>query len=289
MVARPPSLRAVSAFEAAARHQSFSRAAEELALTHGAISHAIRGLEARLNVQLFERHGRGVSLTEPGRVFAGRVRLSLGLLAEAFETRPWVEGTRLTVSVLPSFGMRVLAPRLADFQVRHPEISLVLRAGWALADLTDGAVDVGLRYGPGGWVGVSAVRLAKETLFPVASPAVAGGLRTPGDLADRELLGHPEFPWAPWFAAAGLDWPEPRPRLTIDESVLLLDAAAAGAGVALARSMLVEADLASGRLVRPFAVEVASDYAYWFVWDPASPKQAAIGAFRDWLAASITA
>src|SRR5688572_7861780 len=112
MASRPPSLRAIAAFEAAARHQSFSRAAEELNLTHGAISHAIKGLEERLGTRLFERRARGVALTDAGRELSEKVRLSVGLLGEAFEARPWIERSDLVVSVLPNFAQRFVVPRI---------------------------------------------------------------------------------------------------------------------------------------------------------------------------------
>ena len=165
MPGRPPSLRAIAAFEAAARHQSFAKAADELNLTHGAISHAIRSLEDRLGSELFDRQGRGVALTEPGRVLAGRVRLGIGLLSDAFETRPWVERSKLVVSVLPGFATRVLVPRLERFRARHPDIELDIRANWSLAPVGEREIDIGLRYGPGGWASLSAVRLLDELVL----------------------------------------------------------------------------------------------------------------------------
>lgn len=290
MPGRPPSLRAIAAFEAAARHQSFAKAAEELNLTHGAISHAIRSLEERLGSELFERRGRGVTLTDSGRVLAGRVRLGIGLLSDAFETRPWLERSRLVVSSLPSFATHFLAPRLPRFRQRHPDIELEIGSSWGLEQIGDKRIDVGLRYGPGGWPGLSAVKLADEYLFPVVSPDYPRPLpETPEQLLDHELIGHPYFPWRVWFAAAGIDCPEPKTALSIDDSALILDAAAAGAGIALGRSLLARTDLESGRLRRLFDVELQADYSYWVVWNPVSPKLATIELFRAWLAEELAA
>ena len=288
MPGRPPSLRAIAAFEAAARHQSFAKAADELNLTHGAISHAIRSLEDRLGSELFDRQGRGVALTEPGRQLAGRVRLGIGLLSDAFETRPWVERSRLVISTLPGFATRFLVPRLDRFRARHPDIALEIRVSWSLAPVGEREIDIGLRYGPGGWAGLSAVRLLDETLFPVVSPDYPRPLpATPAELLDHDLITHPETSWRVWFAAAGIETPEPRSAITIDDSVLNLDLAAAGAGISLARALLVQADLERGRLRRLFDIEVKADYSYWMVWNPVSPKLKNIELFRAWLAEEL--
>jgi len=288
MPVRPPSLRAICAFEAAARHQSFSKAAVELNLTHGAVSHSIRGLEDRLGTCLFERGARGVILTEDGRVLAGRVRLSLGLLNDAFEARPRVERSKLVLSTLPAFASQILVPRLRTFRKRHPHIELEIKATWGLAPLNDGEADIGLRYGPGSWAGLNAAKLADETIFPVVSPAYPGAVPAdPSELHAHELIVQRELPWGPWSSAAGLDMREPGSSLAIDDSLLVLEAAEAGLGIALARSVLVAPFLRAGRLRRLFDIEVASAYSYWMVWNPASPKMASIEAFRLWIEAEL--
>ena len=284
MPGRPPSLRAIAAFEAAARHQSFAKAADELNLTHGAISHAIRSLEDRLGSELFDRQGRGVALTESGRVLAGRVRLGIGLLSDAFETKPWVERSKLVISVLPGFATRVLIPRLERFRKRYPQIELDIRANWSLAPVGEREIDVGLRYGPGGWAGLSAVKLMDEMLFPVVSPDYPRSLpSTPAELLNHDLISHPELSWRVWFAAAGIETPEPRVAVTVDDSVLMLDLVGRGVGIALGRSLISLADIEGGRLQRLFDVEVKADYSYWMVWNPVSPKLANIELFRAWL------
>jgi LysR family glycine cleavage system transcriptional activator len=169
MAVRPPSLRSIAAFEAAARHASFTRAADELNLTPGAISHAIRALEDRLGQQLFLRTGRAVKLTPAGQTLAARVRLSLGLLTDAFDAAPWRARDRLIVSTTYSIGQKILAPILIDLQEACADARLDIRCTDSLADFEDG-VDVAIRFGPGGWRGLQSRLLGSEELFPVARP-----------------------------------------------------------------------------------------------------------------------
>ena len=285
MSPRPPSLTSIATFEAAARHQSFAKAADELNLTQSAVSHAIRGLEVRLGSKLFERHGRGVLLTAEGRRFAGRVRLGINLLSEAFDLMPSLERSRLVLSVDPPFASRIVIPLLPRFRDAHPDIELDLQASSQVTGLAlKGGADIGLRYGPGGWAGLASVKLSDEYLVPVVSPSWPGSRpRAPADLAAEDLLGHVEFPWRPWFRAAGVDLSEPKCRFIFDNSVLLLDAAVAGLGIALVRRRLAEPDIRAGRLATLFDVECQHNYSYWMVWNPASPKSEAIETFRLWL------
>jgi LysR family glycine cleavage system transcriptional activator len=223
-------------------------------------------------------------------VLAGKVRLSVGLLSEAFEARPWLQRSHLVISMLPAFATRVLIPRIALFRAANPQITLDLRMSQQLVDIAGGDADIAIRYGPGRWAGVSAFKLADERVFPVVSPLYpATAPKRPEDLQHQDMIGHPEQPWRPWLAAAGLDWPEPSMPLIIDEAGLVLDAAAAGGGVALARSVLAGPDLHSGRLVRLFDIEVPAIYSYWLVWNPVSEKQDAIARFRDWLTDELAA
>ena len=282
MPVRPPSLRSVAAFEAAARHASFTKAAEELNLTPGAISHAIKGLELRLNQTLFTRNGRSVSLTADGRTLAARVRLSLALLGDAFDTAPPRARNRLVVSTLAVIAERILLPALPELKSALPDVVLDFRCSTALADF-DREVDVAIRFGPGGWRGVQSRFLGDETLFPVVSPDYNGGHwpKAPGNLADHVLIHHPESSWRLW-----LDPSDPQPDVTqnalhFDHSALVLDAAAAGQGIALARARLAEGDIRAGRLVRLFDREAPAEYSYWAVWSGSSSKQALIAGFVD--------
>ncbi|MGQ0660824.1 LysR substrate-binding domain-containing protein, partial [Sphingosinicella sp.] len=257
MPARPPSLRAISAFEAAARHQSFAKAALELNLTTSAVSHAIKGLETRLRTRLFDRAGRRVALTPEGQTLAVRVRLSLSLLGDAFDTSPWLRRDRLVVSTLSSIAGR-LAPSLGDFRRRFPDIELELRCGAALADLTADEVDVAIRFGPGGWTGLQARHLGDESLFPVASPDYRDGdlPRSIEALHGCTLIRHPESTWRLWLHPLGHNPNDFPSTLTIDDLGVALDVARRGGGVALARSWLVQDDLKAGRLVRLFDDQV---------------------------------
>ena len=192
MAPRLPPLHTLRAFEVAARQLNFSRAAAELNLTHGAISHQMKALERDLGVALFERRSRGVALTEPGRQLAASVREGLDRIARGVaELR--VHPTRsLTVSVLPAFATHWLIPRLADFNRRHPDIDINVRAGQALADFATDDVDLAVRYGEGRWPNLVAVQLAHEDVFPVCSPRFAGGRlpRTLAELAEGDAAAH---------------------------------------------------------------------------------------------------
>lgn len=292
MIANLPPLQALRAFEAAARHLSYSRAAEELSLTHGAISHHIARLEQDLGVKLFVRDGQRMILTEAGQVLVLDVRQGLKLLADAFEaarTRPRREAPRrtLNVSVLPSLAARWLVPRLARFQADRPDVEIAIRPTATLVTLdTRDGIDLAIRYGPGSWPGLRATPLMTSTVFPVCAPAFLGRhpLTEPRDLLGAPLLRSPRQKWRPWFLAAGLDAPEPEQGPIYDDSALILQAAAAGQGVALARAALAEDDLAAQRLTRLFDISIEDDYAWFLVWrEPLSCDARAHRAFRDWL------
>jgi LysR family transcriptional regulator, glycine cleavage system transcriptional activator len=273
MAVRPPSLRSIAAFEAAARHASFTKAADELNLTPGAISHAIKALEQRLGQQLFARTGRAVALTEAGRTLAARVRLSLGLLADAFDTAPWRARDRLVISTLASIAERLFLPALDRLQAAAPGMMLDFRCTTMLADF-DRDVDLAIRFGPGGWRGVQTRFLGEETLFPVVSPDYNAGdwPATQAELAGHVLIHHPESSWRLWLDPDAADPSRSGNALYIDDSLVAVEAAARGHGIALARGRLVAEDLRAGRLVRLFEREVPAEYDYWAVWSGSSPK-----------------
>ena len=281
MAVRPPSLRSIAAFEAAARHASFTRAADELNLTPGAISHAIRALEDRLDQQLFQRTGRAVKLTPAGQTLAARVRLSLGLLTDAFETVPWRAHDRLIVSTTHSIGQKILAPILPELRDRFGGARLDLRCTDSLADFEDG-IDLAIRFGPGGWSGLESRLLGHEELFPVVSPHYGRALpATQADLSGHLLIHHPESGWRLWLDPAKPDPTRSAPALHVDSTLMVLDAAASGIGIGLARSRLAAADLDSGRLVRILERAAPAEYRYWAVWNGSSPKLALISAFVE--------
>ena len=280
MPVRPPSLRSIAAFEAAARHASFTKAAEELNLTPGAVSHAIKSLELRLNQILFTRDGRSVSLTAEGRTLAARVRLSLALLGDAFDTAAPRARNRLVISTLAVIFERILLPSLDELQAALPDVVFDFRCSTALADF-DREVDLAIRFGPGGWRGVQSRYLGDEVLFPVISPDYNSGdwPKSQAELSGHVLIHHPESSWRLWLDPAE---PEPAgPALYIDHGALVLDTAAAGHGIALARARLAEGDIRAGRLVRLFDRAAPAEYSYWAVWSGSSFKQPLIEAFVE--------
>lgn len=285
MPTRLPPLASLQAFEAAVRHQSYTRAAKELALTHGAISHHIATLEERLGVRLFVRERNRMVPTEHGRMLVLKVRQALGLLERGFSRAGQGEHVTLTLSVLSSLASRWLVPRLASFVELYPNIDLHIDVRPGPADLLAGEADAAIRYGTGGWPDVQQIRLMGDELLPVCAPHYRGGAlpKTLDELASCVLLRNPWVPWEPWLHAAGSELREPRRGPVFSDSAVLLDAAAAGLGVALARRVFAEGDLQSGRLVRLFDITVADPSSYYFVWRADHPRVEAINCLREWL------
>ncbi|ATE60760.1 transcriptional regulator GcvA [Thauera sinica] len=260
---RLPPLSALRMFEAAARLGSFSRAADELFVTHGAVSHQIRALEEQLGFPLFLRQGRQVNLTPAGEELLASTNAALRQLSDTVATlRRRMNRNRLSVSVMPSFAGRWLAPRIGDFIDRHPGAEVNITATNELTDFSRDAVDVCIRWGPGGYAGVRAEVLMEDEMFPVLSPALAAGRRLdrPADLAGLPLLRSDGEDWVPWFRAAGLDWPEPSAGLMISDSGLVVQAAIEGRGVVLARRSLAALALRAGKLVRPFEIGIPASH-----------------------------
>ena len=291
MPVRIPPLQALQAFEAAARHQSYTRAAQELKLTHSAISHHVALLEGRLGLTLFRRARGRMQLTEDGRILVVRVRQALHMLERAFAKPGAAAATTLNLSVLPSLAACWLVPRLQDFIAEQPDIDLCVQPTTQLADFATDGVDVAIRYGIGAWPELQQQRFMDDAFFPVCSPAYRGGLlpRAPEELSGCTLLRNPWQPWETWFHAAGLALPEPSRGPIYTDAALLLDAAARGQGVALARRRLAEAAIEDGRLVRLFDIAVPDPQAYFLVWRADARKLEAIGALRAWLARQAAA
>ena len=283
-----PPMQALRAFEAAARAQSLTKAAEALSLTHGAISHQIKSLEASLGVRLVERAGRGIRVTEEGERLATRLRAALAEIADAVrEASERSNPRQLRVSVMPSFAARWLLPRLGSFIALRSDFDLDVRSNMALVDFRRDDTDVAIRHGFGNWPDVRSELLMGDTFFPVCSPRLAKRPARPRDLARHTLLRSDDEAWKPWFEAVGLDWPEPARGPTFNDSALMLQAAAEGQGIALARSSLVGNDLRNGVLVRLFDIDVPGPRKYYLVYPPrlaASPK---LAVFRAWLLAEI--
>lgn len=281
---RLPPLTTLRAFEAAARLGSFSRAAEEISVTHSAVSHQVRALERALGTPLFQRNGKRVSLTEAGRHLAGRVGSALREIADAARVvRRRDRGRALTVSTLPSFAARWLMPRLGRFMEQHPEIDVSLHTSVALVDLERDEVDIAIRFGKGNWPGLEALKFMDDELFPVASPGFNRGRlpRRPADLAKFRLMRSDDEFWTPWFQAAGVKIEEPQSPIFSD-SAFLLQAATDGQGIALARRSIAEDDLRAKRLVRLFDIAAPAQGANYLVW-PKDKLTANAALLRDWL------
>lgn len=276
-------LNALRAFEAAARHLNFTRAAAELCVSQGAVSHQVALLERRLGVPLFRRLPRGLALTDEGLAL-------VPVLGDAFdrigETLDRYEGGRmrevLTVGVVGTFMTGWLLPRLDRFHRAHPQVDLRLMTNNNRVDLAGEGLDHAIRFGDGAWHGTHAVPLLAAPLSPLCAPAVAARLAAPVDLARETLLrSYRPDEWPRWFEIAGA----PCPRLTgpvFDSSALMAAAALAGHGIALAPPAMFEADLAAERLVQPFAVEIALG-RYWLTRLNSRRESAAMQAFAGWL------
>ena len=282
---RLPPFFALRALEAAVRHRSYSRAAEELAVTHGAVSQQIRRLEAELAARLFERRGNAMIPTADADRLAREVRRGLDILHTAVGD---FSGTRerdpLVVSIDPQFASRWLPSRLPRLLSHAAGANVELRVEERVSDMITDGVDMGIRYGHGGWQGLEHERLIGEVLFPVCSPKVAAKHRldTPKDLATAPLLHHAFRPWSLWFEARGVAPPQQQGML-FDDSLMLYEAAAQGLGVALARAELIEADLQSGRLVRAAPGQIATSAGHYAVWRAESRKLPRVQALLDWL------
>ena len=277
-------------FEAAARHESFLNAAEELAITLGAVSRQIKALEVELAVRLFERFNRAVRLTDTGRRLATGVRQGLARMEEAVAEARGARPGPLAVTAMHSFAARWLVPRLHLFNERHPDIQVLVAASDAAVDLAREPYDIAIRFGRGPYPGFAAQKLISLFLFPVCSPRLLERtpLNHPRDLANAPLLAdvylaQAEPDWGHWLALAGapeVDW---RSGQQFSNVYLAIEAAMAGRGVALAEAALVQEELASGRLVKPFDIELLSSYSQWIITLPEKADRPDIRKFRNWL------
>jgi LysR family glycine cleavage system transcriptional activator len=288
---RPPNYAALRAFEAAARHDNFSRAADELHLTHGAISHQVRALEQELGRPLFVRTGRQVKVTSEALQFAAALARAFGDIAAAADAmRATATMQRLTVTAIPSFAARWLAPRLGGFIDLHPEIDVVLQSSGQMQDLAREGVDVGIRFGRGNYPGMVVEQLMGDVYYPVASPRYRDGALpdTPQQLAQHTLLRSVE-PWAPWLHAAGVRMAEPRGGVLFDDLSLLIRSAVDGDGVGLVRHVVAMQEIAEGKLVRLFDIAAPSPDDYYFVAPPGAANRPQVVAFRAWLFGEVAA
>ena len=285
---RLPPLSTLRSFEAAARLLSFSKAADELHVTHGAVSRAIQNLEAHLRLPLFDRKTRAIALTPAGAAYAVSVRDTLDRLAAATAMILDQQSIGvLYVSTLDSFAAKWLIPRLFRFRQQQPEIDVRLATSDRLADFVNDGIDIAVRYGRGRYGGLEAELLMSEAVTPVCSPVLQTGahpLLTPADLVHHILI-HDEFAldWSMWLQTAGIDSVDAHRGPRFHSSAHAVQAAVQGDGVILGRSALVADDLAAGRLVQPFALSLPADLGYYVVYPPQSAQRPKVRAFRDWL------
>jgi LysR family transcriptional regulator, glycine cleavage system transcriptional activator len=293
MTVRLPSLNGLRAFEAAARHLSFTQAASELNVTQTAISHQIRRLEEELGIRLFIRKNRALALTPEAREYLPGIRAAFNDLRLATDRLLRKDADNvLTISTLASLAAKWLLPRLSAFQEAHADIDVRITTSTGLVDFRSGDVDAAIRYGRGHWNGIRAEWLMADEMFPVCSPALLTGkrpLRSPEDLRDHVLLHNTNNgdDWRLWLTAAGLP-PDisKQPGITFDLILMTVQAAIDGMGVAMGRTTYVRDDIAKGRLVVPFQIALPADAGFYLVSPEGAPDSPKLRAFRQWLVAS---
>ena len=290
MALRADWLPALAAFEAAARHQNFAHAAEELHLTASAVSHHVRKLESRLGVSLFQRHARGVALTPQGRQLADSAGTALadmdGVLRSLRVSRE--ETDRVRVTTLHSLAYTWLLPRLSEFTSANPKILLSLDTEIALARFDEGGPDLGIRHGGGHWPGLTSHHLMDDALFPVASPTMPGieRITEPAQIADLPLIAdHARQGWHDWFRAADVHGRKLEERYTFSDTTDAMMAAAHGIGVALAREQIAVPYLRSGQLVRLPGPSMPARWGYYAIYPAHRRLRPAAQSFLDWLLA----
>ncbi|WP_024872473.1 transcriptional regulator GcvA [Tolumonas lignilytica] len=291
MLRRLPPLNALKAFEAAARHLSFTKAAEELFVTQAAISHQIKTLEEFLGLKLFRRRNRSLLLTEEGQGYYQDIRSIFSSIGEATERlmARSAKGT-LTVTMQPSFAIQWLVPRLMLFSQLHPEIDVRIKA----VDQDDGTlvddVDIAIYYGDGHWPDLQLYKLHSEYRIPVCAPSLLQSkqLAVANDLVNFTLLHDgSRRDWARWLQDAGVSIPNAGQGPIFSHSTMVLQAAVLGQGVALGHSLLARPEIKAGRLICPLPQTLNSHKAYYLVMAPGHDSLGKVAAFRDWIMAMV--
>ena len=285
MSKRLPSLNALRAFVAVARHGGVSRAAEALNLTHSAVSHQIRALQEELGVTLFDKAGRGLSLTGEGSRFAARVEAAFDEIEDAAHEIGAHTHKRLRIATISSFAACWLLPRIGDFISSCPDIDVHVQSTNKPTDLKSGEADVWIAFGTGPYPGLFCELLLRDWLFPVCSPEFARQYKLHDHAwVDGVPLMHSDYePWSLWFPAAGITAREPERGIMFDNSALILQAASKGQGLGLVRHSLAYDDLVAGRLVRPFSAYVDSPMSYFFLCRMDKLDTAPVTLFRQWI------
>jgi len=283
-----PPLTAVRAFEAAARHQSFTRAAAELGMTQAAVSYQVKLLEDRIGQALFQRLPRKVELTEVGRRLAPAVAEAFQGLHLAFAALRDTDEAVLKITAVHTFATNWLVPRLGRFQSAHPDIAVRIELSGRTVDFAREDFDLGIRGGHGQWPGVKADRLMTIEFTPLCSPDFIkrhGPWEKPADLLRAPRLDAHDVWWRLWFAKAGIPNPPPAEpsNVSLDVQSLLGTATIAGQGVAILMPAFFENDIAAARLVQPFDLTASDGTAYWLAYPEARQSRRKIRAFRDWI------
>lgn len=291
---RLPPLNALRSYEAAARHRSFTKAAGELGVTPAAVSHQVKMLEDHIGIALFQRVNRQLVLTEAGESCLPGIRAAFEGLASAVDAISVAGRTGvLTVSVAPSLAGKWLLPRLERFKAAHPDIDVRVSASLHLVDFASGEIDIAIRYGAGVYPGLKSERLLGEAVIPVCSPKLLDGphpLRSPDDVRWHTLL-HDDSPdddtscptWEMWLKAAGVDAIDTTRGPRFNQSSLVLEAAILGHGIALAKSTIAAADLAEGRVVKPFELTLPLEFGYYIVAPESKTLMPKVDLFIRWL------
>jgi LysR family glycine cleavage system transcriptional activator len=288
MLRRLPLLNALKSFEAAARQESFTRAAEELNVTQGAVSHQVKALEQELGIKLFNREHQRLVITDAGREYLAVVRDAFDRIAVGTERLLQRQSAGvLTISTSPDFAAKWLVHRLGRFSQAHPEVHLKVSAAMHHVDFAREDVDLAVRHGDGNWAGLHVERLCPEQLFPVCNPSLARGrqrLAKPADVLKFPLLHlASRKDWAAWLDMVGVPDAEGTYGPVMSHASLLIDAAAAGQGIALARTTLAAWDLLDGRLIRPFPDMLRLSKTYWIVCPKATAMLPKVEQAREWL------
>ncbi|MFM8799112.1 MAG: transcriptional regulator GcvA [Tagaea sp.] len=300
MARRLPPLNSLRAFETVARHLSVTKAADELSVTPAAVSHQIKTIEEHLGLDLFHRTKGVLLLTDAGQAILPGIREGFESFAGAIERIDDLgKSGVLTISVAPSFAAKWLLPRLESFQAAHPDIDVRVGASMALAEFHADGVDLAIRYGAGRYPDLHAERLLAEAVFPVCSPKLLNGAHKLDsiDALRHQTLLHDDSPdddpscptWAMWLKAAGAHDIDGTRGPKFNQSSLVVEAAVLGRGVALAKASLAAADLAEGRLIKPFGAALPVDFAYWLACPPAKLALRKVSLFSAWLKSEAAA
>lgn len=284
---RFPSLASIRAFEAAARHGSFAKAAQELDTTSASVSYHVRRLEEQIGARLFLRYPQRVELTGAGELVAREAMNAFAALRASFIKAAEADEARLSLTTLPTLGTSWLTPRLGKFRATHPHIALELDLSADAQDLTSGVFDAAIRNGHGRWPGLRTVELLPSIFMPLCAPALkkaAAGIADPGSTLDVPLLGRSDW-WKLWYRARGFGDATPPGSFGTHLSAEYLDiaAAVAGHGIAIGSPILFRSEIEAGRLVPAHDFVAGDGRSFWLTYPVARQNSPKLASFREWL------